>query len=489
MKKMFPRATMVTKMAPALLMAALLLPFAAQAETKAGSVEISPFAGYSFYESRQNLEHSPVFGGRIGYNFTNFLALEGAGQFTRSEVDDRTEIFSRQGEFTSPIDDVDIIRYFLGLTYTFMPESRFNPFIVAGYGVSHFDPKINNKSLSTLNYGVGAKFWLAERFGLRLDVRDNMIFDEHIHNLETTLGLVFSIGGRSSAAPVAEPVAEPVRREPPPAPPVVQEEPQAAPEETPIAPIPAAEPTPERMKYCVTLDIEFDINKDDIRPEYRPEVAKVGNFMKKYPTTTAVIEGYADEVGSDEYNMKLSQQRAESVVKVLVADYGIEPARLSAKGYGKSKPIATNATDAGRQRNRRIDAIIDCALDVKELAAPPERLCVSLKVEFASDSTKIEPRYYDEINKVGEYMKKYPSTTALIEGHTDSVGNAEHNMKLSQQRAENVLQYLVEKFGIERSRLAAKGFGSTRRIAYDNTAEGRQKNRRINAVIDCVVQR
>jgi len=259
--------------------------------------------------------------------------------------------------------------------------------------------------------------------------------------------------------------------------------------EAPLAPIPAAEPTPERMKYCISLNIEYDINKADIRPQYDAEVARVGDFMNKYPTTTAVIEGYTDEVGSDDYNLQLSQRRAESVVKSLVDKFGIAPARLTAKGYGKTRPVTDNASDAAKQKNRRIDAVIDCALDVKELATPPERLCITLKVEFATDSAEIQSRYYDEVNKVGEYMKKYPTTTALIEGHTDNVGNPALNMKLSQKRAENVVAYLVEKFGIENSRLTAKGYGSTRRIAYNNTPEGRQQNRRINAVIDCIIQK
>jgi len=258
--------------------------------------------------------------------------------------------------------------------------------------------------------------------------------------------------------------------------------------EAPLAPIPAAEPTPERMKYCISLNIEYDINKADIRPQYDAEVARVGDFMNKYPTTTAVIEGYADEVGSDEYNIQLSQRRAEGVVKALEDKFGIAPSRLSAKGYGKTRPIADNASDAGKQKNRRIDAVIDCAIDIKELAAPPERLCMTLKVEFASDSAEIQSRYNGEVDKVGEYMKKYPTTTALIEGHTDNIGSPELNMKLSQKRAENVVKYLVDKFGIEKSRISAKGYGSTRRIAYNNTPEGRQQNRRINAVIDCVIK-
>jgi OOP family OmpA-OmpF porin len=202
-----------------------------------------------------------------------------------------------------------------------------------------------------------------------------------------------------------------------------------------------------------------------------------------------LIEGYADEVGSADYNLQLSQRRAESVVKTLEDHFGIDASRLTAKGYGESKPIASNATDEGKQKNRRINAIIDCAFDVKEISPPPERLCMTLKVEFPTDKAEINSSYNDELNKVGEYMNKYPTTTAVIEGHTDNVGNPEHNLKLSHKRAENVVNYLAEKFGIERSRLSAKGYGSTRAIAYNSTADGRQKNRRINAVIDCVIKK
>ena len=114
---------------------------------------------------------------------------------------------------------------------------------------------------------------------------------------------------------------------------------------------------------------------------------------------------------------------------------------------------------------------------------------MSLKVEFATDSAQIDPAYYDQVNSVGEYMKKYPTTTAVIEGHTDSLGTADHNLRLSQQRADSVVNYLMEKFGIETSRLSAKGYGATRRIAYNNTEAGRQLNRRINAIIDCVLKK
>ena len=396
--------------------------------------------GYSF-DGTQHLETRPVIGIRGGYNFTKYFGVEALFDFVTTES-------TRSG-----LGDAHMYRYGGDLLLHLLPDSNLVPYLAAGYSGITLD-RDNQQTLTrgAFDYGPGIKYFLTDDLALRGDFRHLVFRDgKTLSNYEYTVGIVYQFGGRIPApAPVAAPV-------PPP-------EPEAAPVPAPepvLEPVPAAEPTPEKMKYCVNLDIEFDIDRAEIRPQYHDEVAKVGDFMNKYPTTTAVIEGYTDEVGSDDYNMQLSQRRAESVVKYLVEKFGIDASRLSAKGYGKTKPIADNSTDAGRQKNRRINAIIDCALDVKELAAPPERLCMTLKVEFATASAEIQPRYYDEINKVGEYMKKYPTTTAVIEGHTDNVGGREYNMKLSQQRAESVVNYLVEKSGIERSRLSAKGYSST----------------------------
>lgn len=421
--------------------------------------------GYSF-DGKQHLETRPVIGIRGGYNFTKHFGAEALFDFVPTE--------STQ----AGLGDATVYRYGGDLLYHFFPDNNLVPYLAAGYGGITVD-RDNRQNLTRgiFDYGPGVKYFLNDNLALRGDFRHLVFRDnETLFNYEYTVGITYQFGGMKPA-PIAAPVAAPETEATPTVP------------EAPLEPIPAAEPTPERMKYCVSLNIEFDIDKAEIRLQYHDEVAKVGDFMKKYPTTTAVIEGYTDEVGSDDYNMRLSQQRAESVVKSLVENFGIDPSRLSATGYGKTRPITDNSTDAGRQKNRRINAVIDCALDAKELASPPDRLCMTLNVEFATESAEIKPRYYSEVNKVGDYMQKYPTTTAVIEGHTDNVGGHEHNMKLSRQRAENVVNYLVEKFGIEHSRLSAKGYGSTRRIAYNNTPEGRQKNRRINAVIDCVIKK
>jgi OOP family OmpA-OmpF porin len=105
-------------------------------------------------------------------------------------------------------------------------------------------------------------------------------------------------------------------------------------------------------------------------------------------------------------------------------------------------------------------------------------------IEFASGKSDIKPQYDDQIKKVADFMNTYPETTAVIEGHTDNVGKEKFNVILSAKRAESVKAYLVQKFGIAAGRLTAKGFGSSQPVADNGTPEGRQKNRRINAVIE-----
>jgi OOP family OmpA-OmpF porin len=85
-------------------------------------------------------------------------------------------------------------------------------------------------------------------------------------------------------------------------------------------------------------------------------------------------------------------------------------------------------------------------------------------------------------------MKDYPDLNVVIEGHTDSVGTAAYNKKLSQQRAEAVKKYMVEK-GIDANRLKAQGFGEVRPIASNDTEEGRQQNRRVEAAVDYIIEK
>lgn len=125
----------------------------------------------------------------------------------------------------------------------------------------------------------------------------------------------------------------------------------------------------------------------------------------------------------------------------------------------------------------------------KDAPAPPPEPAkqvfderVRLNVEFDFDKADIRPRYHDELKTVGDFMNKYPDVNMAIEGHTDSIGTDEYNQRLSQRRVDSVKNYIVEKFNIDGKRIKATGYGESRPIADNKTDEGRQKNRRVEAV-------
>ena len=108
----------------------------------------------------------------------------------------------------------------------------------------------------------------------------------------------------------------------------------------------------------------------------------------------------------------------------------------------------------------------------------PEKVSITLNVQFDTGTANINPKYHNDIKRVADFMSKYPSTSAVIEGHTDNVGKEGVNVKLSQRRADNIKAYLAEKFGIDSSRIKVIGYDYQKPIASNKTAEGRQKNRR-----------
>ena len=105
----------------------------------------------------------------------------------------------------------------------------------------------------------------------------------------------------------------------------------------------------------VRLDnIFFDFDKATLRPESMTELNMVVDFLKSNPSVKIEIAGHTDSKGSDEYNLALSDGRAGAVRAYLLENW-IEPDRVTSNGYGESKPVDTNETDEGRQRNRRVE--------------------------------------------------------------------------------------------------------------------------------------
>jgi OOP family OmpA-OmpF porin len=291
-----------------------------------------------------------------------------------------------------------------------MAEEQLVPYLAAGLGLISINGDSREGNTNGLfNYGGGIKYSLNESLALRGDVRHILDFDGTNSNLLYTIGISYLFGKRAERIPPS-----PVDRDGdgvydaddtcPGTPKGVHVDSTGCPrdsdgdgvydylDECPDTPggvsvdmkgcprdsdgdgvfdyLDQCPDTPEgikvdaagcpvriKEKVSIELNVEFDFDSAEVKNIYEEPIRKVTNFLAAYPDTIAVIEGHTDSKGSEEYNRKLSQKRAESVVRNLI-DRGIDASRLKATGYGESRPVADNGTDEGRQRNRRVVAVI-----------------------------------------------------------------------------------------------------------------------------------
>ena len=115
---------------------------------------------------------------------------------------------------------------------------------------------------------------------------------------------------------------------------------------------------------AIELDVEFDFDSSKSRAEHQSEVKRVSDFMQMYPDTMVVIEGHTDSRGDEDYNMALSQDRAETIASMLVNEFGISVGRVKALGIGKGRPLVSNDTAEGRQTNRRVIGVVEATVEV-----------------------------------------------------------------------------------------------------------------------------
>lgn len=105
-------------------------------------------------------------------------------------------------------------------------------------------------------------------------------------------------------------------------------------------------------------DVLFPYDSYSLKPGSYDELDRVAKVLNQYPQTNITVAGHTDSKGTDEYNKTLSERRAESTKNALTG-MGVNPSRITTAGYGKSRPVADNSTEAGRQMNRRVEIVIN----------------------------------------------------------------------------------------------------------------------------------
>ena len=125
---------------------------------------------------------------------------------------------------------------------------------------------------------------------------------------------------------------------------------------------------------------------------------------------------------------------------------------------------------------------------VDETGCNFKEVTMKMNILFATSSAEITETYQPEVQKVADFLKKYPKVAIDVEGHTDSTGRAAFNRQLSQKRADSVKAALVTRYGISANRINAVGYGPDKPVADNSTAAGRDQNRRVVAVITTTVK-
>ena len=117
-----------------------------------------------------------------------------------------------------------------------------------------------------------------------------------------------------------------------------------------------ARPT-DRGLVLTLGDVLFESGRSDLKPGSVMNLDQLAAFLQKYPDRSVVVEGHTDSMGGEDYNLDLSQRRADAV-KAYLLRRGIDPSRITSTGLGEAAPVASNATDAGRLQNRRVEIVI-----------------------------------------------------------------------------------------------------------------------------------
>lgn len=302
--------------------------------------EITPVIGHNIAEGNLDLENQTLFGAEFQYN--------GCDALLKPEL---SVLYTDADYKNSPI-STDIYRIALNGVHEYDAIGMFTPLSKIGVGYETIDKHLaQNKDSVFVDAGVGAKIPFTDAIALKLEAvymlkNNNNRWDS---NLALLAGINFAFGPKAqAAAPIAAPAPKP---EPVVVPEPVKQEVTKAVALEKVMEVKAAEVCPPK----INLHINFKFDSAEIEKESIGRVNKFADFLKCTPDYKAKIIGHTDSIGSEAYNQKLSQKRADAVRNMIIKD-GVPSNKITTSAKGETEPITTNKTNEGRAENRRIEA-------------------------------------------------------------------------------------------------------------------------------------
>lgn len=317
--------------------------FAGSAQAQEPVYYISPGLNLLEFDRENMLENNEVgFTYSLGVDFDRRWSVElGFMEADPAYADDQKE--------------ADLDTWEVGLRYTLgQPGDRLRPYLSGAVG----NINVDGENDTLLNYGAGLEFELRDQAVLRVGM-SRYSYLSRDSDIGFNAGLVYYLGERNPPPPPPRP--EPVAVAPPP----------DSDGDGVLDPDDDCPNTPSN--YAVDengcpilieeiasfeLQVNFDFDESVIRDEDIAEIEDLAEFLREFDGVMLQLEGHTDDVGTPLYNLELSQRRADAVRDILVEDFGISPGRITAQGFGEQIPVADNETEAGREANRRVVAVV-----------------------------------------------------------------------------------------------------------------------------------
>jgi OOP family OmpA-OmpF porin len=376
---------------------------------------VSPYLGYHYFTGERDIDDNPEYGLRLGKSLNEKFEVELGVGYIPTEYDNGN--------------DTNLFQYLGHVKYYFLENETLKPYGALG---------IAGDLSSSMNIGpsaaLGVKYMIKDNFGVFAEVRYNYLFGDG-NDVIAALGLTFNFGKKSK--PVMDSDNDGVNDN-----------------------IDKCLDTPKGDKVdstgCTIKPVVLDTDKDG--------VADTEDMCQNTPMNTPVDKKGCpldtDNDGVFDYLDKCPNTQANVKVDL-------------------------NGCPLDSDMDGVFDGLDKCPNSVKNAIVDKDgcEVKITLNVQFDTNKSDIKPEYVDEIKKFAEFLKRHPEVKVEIAGHTDSDGDRDKNIALSQKRADAVAEYLSTEFGIEKDRITAKGYGPDKPVASNDTEEGKNQNRRVEALL------
>jgi outer membrane protein OmpA-like peptidoglycan-associated protein len=484
MTKFPPRAAvLLCRTFPLLLLLLIGPPRPAHAQVEGVHATITPYGGWSHFDSGSNLKDKPVYGARLGVMFGRIIGLEGTYGWIPGETNWGPTLYRPIDKSGLAAVGANVQHFGLDAMFRLPFGSKLSPYVVGGYQQISYDSDLESApeaddDISGPELGVGLIGWVQPRLALRAEVRDVMhSFDQpeaeedaRQDNIFFTVGIQYSMGGRSVSHDMdGDGVPDDLD--------ACAGTPLGARVDVTGCPIDGdKDGVPDGLDNCentprgATVDAvgcPSDADKDGVPDgiDKCPDTAAGLTVDATGCSSDSDRDGVAD--GADQCANTPTGARVDAVGCPLDEDKDGVP-----DGLDKCPGTAVSA---------RVDKD-GCEIEVseKETELLDTGKITIRDINFETAKWTILPDSYKVLDEVGSILVQWPELRVEIGGHADHRGSNEYNLNLSQKRAQAVLDYLTGKFPqITAAQYTAKGYGESQPVAPNTTVEGMARNRRV----------